>query len=272
MLTLSSPSLTVTLLDPAADRERFGVRYCTGGYIYQVEDSRHGPLLSGPTYPDSFNWFDGQGIPDAFNLSPLGQPTPSNPAQLVIGVGLCDLHAKQVLEFCEWDVQQAPNAIRMRTAHGFQGYALELQRTVELHGRTVRSTTLLRNTGEHTIPLRWFPHPFFPQLEGDDALCRVNFPVRIVDEAFYALDASGFIHRRGWPWDEGHFQPLDHDAQANLVIAQRHPALGLLLATCSYVPAFFPIWGNDRTFSWEPFLERGVAVGQELEWRIDYDF
>lgn len=272
MFTLSNDSLSVALLDPVADQARFGVRYCTGGYIYQVEDARHGALLSGPTYPDSFNWFDGQGIPDAFNLSPLGQPTPSNPAQLVIGVGLCDLGAKQVLEFCQWDVQHAPQAIQMRTAHGFQGYALELERSVELHGRTVRSAARLRNTGEQAIPLRWFPHPFFPQLATDDALCRVNFPVRIPNDSQYALDPGGFIHRRGWPWSGDYFQPLDHDAQTNLVIAQRHPALGLVLATCSYVPAFFPIWGNTRTFSWEPFYERSVAGGQAARWWIDYDF
>ena len=79
MYELRNNSLSVTILDPLADQERFGVRYCTGGYIYQVEDARHGPLLSGPTYPDSFNWFDGQGIPDAFNLSPLRDPDSAGP-------------------------------------------------------------------------------------------------------------------------------------------------------------------------------------------------
>jgi hypothetical protein len=71
VLTLANETLTVELLDPALDRDRFGVRYCTGGYIFQIRDATLGDLLSGPTYPASFNWFDGQGIPDAFNLSPL---------------------------------------------------------------------------------------------------------------------------------------------------------------------------------------------------------
>jgi len=35
---------------------------------------------------------------------------------------------------------------------------------------------------------------------------------------------------------------------------QNHPSLGLLAAKCSYCPTFFPIWGNGRTFSWEPYL------------------
>ena len=31
MYTLKNDSLDVSILDPVADRERFGVRYCTGG-------------------------------------------------------------------------------------------------------------------------------------------------------------------------------------------------------------------------------------------------
>ena len=68
MFTLSSETLVVEILDPVADQERFGVRYCTGGYIFQVTDAQHGPLLSGPTYPHDFNWFDGQGIPTPSTL------------------------------------------------------------------------------------------------------------------------------------------------------------------------------------------------------------
>ncbi len=61
-------------------------------------------------------------------------------------------------------------------------------------------------------------------------------------------------------------------ATNNLIIIQRHPQLGQLTATCSYAPDFFPIWGNQNTFSWEPYLERTIAGGQQLSWRIDYDF
>ena len=87
---------------------------------------------------------------------------------------------------------------------------------------------------------------------------------------------------------------------------QNHPSLGLLAAKCSYCPTFFPIWGNGRTFSWEPYLvsffcasffcarsgssdvhaqrkershmcgcagqERSVGGGMSEEWTIDYEF
>jgi len=271
MYSLKNDLLEVSILDPVADQARFGTRYCTGGYIYQITDARLGELLSGPTYPDGFNWFDGQGIPDAFNLSPLREPTDSGATALIIGIGLCDLQANQVTDFCRWEVAQAPDHIQMQTRHSFQAFALELERTVRLRRRTVRSLTRLKNTGQRPIPLRWFPHPFYPQ-PATDELCRVNIPVNFPANANYELAANGFICRQGWPWTDGRYQALDHAAQTNLVVLQKHPALGLVAATCSYVPAFFPIWGNGRTFSWEPFFERTVGAGQEISWWIDYDF
>lgn len=271
MYTLSNGSLEVAILDPQADRERFGTRYCTGGYIYQVSDAQRGPLMSGPTYPDSFNWFDGQGIPDAFNLAPLRDPGGDPATALIIGIGLCDTAANRILELCVWQVERAGARIRMRTSHTFGGHAVELERTVGLSGRTVRSYTRLRNAGERFVPLCWFPHPFYPQPEGGE-LCRVNIAVRMAENPGYTLAESGYIARRSWPDQKGYYQPLDHEARTNLVIQQRHPLLGLAAATCSYVPTFFPIWGNQHTFSWEPFFERLVAPGQEAAWGIDYDF
>ena len=103
MFTIGNDSLSVTLLDPVADRDRFGTRYCTGGYIFQIKDSTKGDLLSGPTFPDSFNVYDGQGIPDAFNQAPLRPRGKPGPEALVLGIGLCDLAQDRVLEFCHWD-------------------------------------------------------------------------------------------------------------------------------------------------------------------------
>jgi hypothetical protein len=270
MYSLANETLAVAVLDPVADQDRFGTRYCTGGYIFQVTDARLGDLLCGPTFPESYNRFDGQGLPEAFSHNPLHE---AREAQgMIIGVGRCDLARNEVEEFCQWEVVQQPDALLLRTEHGYQGYAVELERTVQLRGRTVRSATRLQNTGKRLIPVRWYPHPFYPQPEGAE-LCRFNLPVRFPDNPGYEVGGSGWIRRRNWPWDQrGHFQPLEHEAGTGLIVYQRHPKLGLVAATCSYVPAFFPIWGNGRTFSWEPYLERSLTPGQEASWWIDYEF
>ncbi len=271
MLSLKNEALEVTLLDPNNDRERFGTRYCTGGYIFQIADTTHGPLLTGPTYPESFNTYDGQGIPDAFNLYPLKEPASDAKEVLVIGVGLCDLAENRVLRFSPWEIEQEEGAVRMKTAQQFQRYALELKRTVRLADRSVESAIRLGNTGVLMIPVRWFPHPFFPQPESS-ALCRFNIPIQFSDNPGYEWGDDGYLHRKTFPDQIGHYLPLNHDAQSKLVVLQRHPKLGLVAASFSYVPDFFPIWGNQHTFSFEPFFERSVAPGQEIHWGIKYDF
>ena len=161
----------------------------------------------------------------------------------------------------------------MTTEQSLGGVALRLVRHVSVAGRTLRSHIELANTGQHPIPLSGYPHPFFPQLEGTDELCRFNIPIGFPDNDGFKIADSGYIARKNWPWDQaGKFQALDHEAPGNLVVFQKHPALGLIAATLSYVPAFFPIWGNKNTFSWEPFLERTVFRGQTLRWYIEYEF
>lgn len=270
MFHLSNSHLKVSILDPAEDQERFGTRYCTGGYIFQISDHEQGDLLTGPTYPDSFNVFDGQGIPDSFNRAPLRDPTDPNVA-LVIGVGSCDLASDDVLEFCAWDIRKGDHAIIMRTEQSLGNFALHLQRRVELHGRTVRSTTWLDNKGSVGFQISWFPHPFFPHPE-EDELCRVDFPLVIQDNPGYDLSPGGFIARKEWPWTTDYYLALDHNAHGPTTILQRHPKLGLIAGSTSYAPRFFPIWGNPNTFSWEPYFEQSIAPGQGLAWGMTYDF
>lgn len=279
MYILANEDLTISIVDPVADRQLLGTRYCTGGYIFSIQDRRHGELLSGPTYPESFNTFDGQGIPDAFNLAPLtgvdsprmaGVEVPRDGLALILGIGIVDLTTNTVTEWCTWEVSSGEHSIQMRTQHSFRGFDLTLQRTVRLLGRTVRSETEIENR-RRPVPVCWFPHPFYPQPE-DDELVKFSVPVRFPENEGYTLGANGFISRKSKTWHPGHYQALDHDATSKLTVIQRHPKLGLVTATCSYVPDLFPIWGNARTFSWEPFLERTVAPGQSLSWWIDYDF
>lgn len=273
MYLLNNNKLEVKLLDPIADRDKFGVRYCTGGYIYQVSDPRFGNLLTGPTYPDSFNWFDGQGIPDAFNWAPLRAPDKDDSEVLILGIGLCDVLNKQVTQFCDWQIETAAQHIRFTTQQRFANYALQLVRTVSLHERTVRSHTQITNQGSDFIPINWFPHPFYAQPKQSDELCLLNIPIAIESQnQGYACGANGFIQRKTWPEQKGFYLPLEHQAQQPLTVLQRHDQLGLVGATCSYVPDYFPIWGNQHTFSWEPFFQHIVAPAKSISWWIDYHF
>lgn len=271
MFTLRNDALSVDILDPVADRARFGTRYCTAGYIFQIEDAARGPLLTGPTYPESFNTFDGQGIPDAFNQIPLRDRAYIGPDALILGIGVCNMVENRVTEFAAWEIEHDEGRAVFATTHSFQDFEIRLSRRVSLSGRTVRSWTSVANRGKGLIPLSWFPHPFFPQ-PADNELCAFNIPVRFPENEGYEFGPNGFIRRRGPVVSRGHFQALEHEARAALTVLQRHPALGLIGAQTSYVPAFFPIWGNARTFSWEPYFERMLASGERVEWWIDYSF
>jgi hypothetical protein len=70
-----------------------------------VDDARHGPLVNGPTYPESYNAFDGQGIPDAF------QPhiQVEGGLALGIGIGLIDTRSK-IVEPCMWSIEIEPRS------------------------------------------------------------------------------------------------------------------------------------------------------------------
>ncbi len=69
MIQLSNRELTLDLLDPDSDPSRLGTRYCWGGYIWQVHDVRHGPLLTGPEWPEPKPTpFNGQGLPESFRF------------------------------------------------------------------------------------------------------------------------------------------------------------------------------------------------------------
>jgi hypothetical protein len=119
--------------------------------------------------------------------------------------------------------------------------------------------------------MRWYPHPFYPQPEGDE-LVKLNIPLEPIEDAGYFLAENGFITRKGWKWEKGFYLSLNHTPTTNLVVLQKHPKLGLVAGTCSYAPDYFPIWGNPITFSWEPYLERSIGHGQEYSWWIDYEF
>jgi len=283
MYTLNNGQLEVSILDPVADQVHLGARYVTGGYIWQVTDSQHGPLLSGPVYPNPNPiTFHGQGLPEAFfNALSSGKSTAGDTETvLVLGVGLVEQATverperhRQVSQFCEWSVAQSAGRVTMTTEHAIAEYAAEIVRDVLLVERTVRSTTTLRNTGRADIDFRWFPHPFFPLVPNGEAV-RFSLPVSFPENSGYAMRSDGMIVRRlesGWGPEGGFFQEVTVQTPGNLAAVLRHPQVGLVGVTCDYAPGWMPIWGNGCTFSVEPYLIETVPAGKEATWSVTYD-
>jgi hypothetical protein len=268
MLYLENGRLKVHVLDPVADRARLGTRYCAAGFVFQVEDFERGghPLLSGPTYPDAYNLHDGQGAPDAFRPA-LAEDRGA--AALGIGIGLIDVDANAVLEAAQWRIGRREAAVTFSTRQAFEGWTFDLERTLTLTGRTLRVETRLANTGKRLVPFQWYPHPFWP-VNPTGECCRFSVPVTLPDNPGYELLPDGFLRTRAAPPAGGWFLWAGTSADRPVQILQRHPLLGLVAAWTDYVPAKLPVWGNARTFSFEPYCERVVNPGTETSWSITY--
>ena len=74
-----------------------------------------------------------------------------------------------------------------------------------------------------------------------------------------------------WTGKENYYQTIDHPCDRPFVVLHRHPAVGMISGSIDYIPALLPVWGNPRTISWEPHLERTLAQGQEASWTVEYE-
>lgn len=283
MYTLNSADLSVSILDPIADVKRLGSRYCTGGYIWQVTDANKGLLLTGPEYPREPNTFDGQGMPEMFHR-PLGaEDVPVGGEVGCIGVGRVrrtspnepfDVrYNREVIEFVKWQVQVDPHSITMRTRQTFKDWTFDLERQVTLEGRKVSSRTRVHNQGKDVLPVRWFPHPFFP-LTTDGVLCAFSIPVSMPENPGYRMNPQGFVARKpDHDWQTGWFQPMTYEKSGDsLTVVEQHSAVGQVKAMTDYMPSFLPIWGNANTFSFEPYHEFTLSCGEAAAWSITYQF
>jgi hypothetical protein len=161
----------------------------------------------------------------------------------------------------------------MSGEHSLRDWRYSLSRTVSLSHRTVRLATTLRNCGAAVVPLCAFAHPFFPPNAGP-GLCRFSVPVREFENSGFYRDADGWICRRPeHDWEQGAYQRLEHERQGDrLEIVQHHDRLGQVITTLDFMPSRIAILGNDRTFSFEPFIERDLAPRDSASWSVEYRF
>jgi hypothetical protein len=283
VLRLAHGDLGVNVLDPRTDGARLGSRYCAGAYVWSVTDAARGEVFAGPHYPDPEPPpFDGQGAPEVFELA-LGQHAASVGDDVyVLGVGRVrresprrPFHVRDnptVTERAAWDIT-TPNAdtLHFRTNARFRDFAFELERTLVFEGRTLTSGTLVRNTGACELPLRWFAHPFFPWSTDDG--CRLSLESALPDGAALVERDDGLIIRRpGSDWQRGHYIVPRVALGGALVVEQRHPTLGVVRVCCRFPLGGLAFWGNERTFSLEPFFQTIVLPHTEARWALAYEF
>jgi hypothetical protein len=282
VLALEGDGITVSVLEPGADLARLGSRYCSGGYVWQVTDERHGELLAGPCYPaPEPPPFDGQGAPEVFELA-LGQHESALGHDVyVLGVGrvrrespVRPFHVRDnptVTERAEWDLDVTRSSLRATTSAEFRSFGLELVRKLEVSGRTLTSTTRVTNLGAPALPLRWFAHPFFPW--ADARCCRLSLEYALPPGAALLEDDGGFVTRRaGADWASGHYVVPRVALGGELSVEQCHPKLGAVHVRCRFPLGGLALWGNARTFSFEPFFQTLLESGSAVSWSIQYVF
>jgi len=286
MFHLENAGLRVAILDPVADRGHIGSRYCAGGYIWQVKDNAKGDLLSGPRYPDPAPpVFDGQGLPEAFEIALGAADAKVGEPVWVIGVGkvkrvspVRPFHVRDnptILELASWKTEQAGAMLTMTSRQTFKDWDLLLTRKVLLKGRTLVSGTTVRNQGKADAPIRWFAHPFFPHAGYQVCSLSVEcaFPAFVPEAGGFRFDASGAIERNpDFDWNAGCFQLLNLPFGAPVEVRQKHPSLGEVKVECKFPVAWMPIWANENTVSFEPYYHTVVHPGGQTEWTIRYGF
>jgi len=175
-----------------------------------------------------------------------------------------------VIEFADWHVETEPSMVAMAARHVFGRFAADLERRVSVKDRVVTSHSTVRNTGEETLPLRWFAHPFFPWAS---AVCRLSLECSVPSNPGFSMGADGLLRRNEMhDWNVGCYQPLQLCYGFPLRIEQKHPMMGTVEIACDFPVAWLPMWGNAATVSPEPYYHTVLEPGSSAEWSIRYRF
>ncbi len=277
MFEIANDSLRVDVLDPAADRARLGARYGWGGYIWQVHDRMAGPLFSGPEWPETAPLpFNGQGLPESFrHRTRDGRPlTWQDDRGVALGIGELAAMADDtvVVAPCAWHITPFGCGIRFRTHQQVADIDYQLERTLGLFDRELRSTSRLTNCSNTPLRLEWFAHPFFTLTNGR---IRMELPseTTMAENPGFVLNAGVVAFKRTFVGkDDGHLDFLHLPAGQPLQCRINHPRLTHIDFATTFVPSECLVWGNGNTFSIEPYQVLDLAPRETRDWNLRYTF
>lgn len=277
MLNLSNDQLRVEILDPVCDGSLLGVRYCTGGYIWQVHDPKAGALLTGPEWPaPSPLPFNGQGLPESFRHRTRDgrRLTWRGDQGIAIGIGeIADTTSETVVvQPCIWQISGTSEALVFETSQQAAGFDYALRRTIVLSGRRLISRSRLTNRASERLELQWFAHPFFALT---DRRIRVELPPGTVmaDNPGFLIEQDVLAHKRKFNGQtDGHMDFLQLTAGSTTSFLLDHPVLTNMRFSASFSPFECAVWGNSVAFSIEPYQTLALPSGESQEWELRYDF
>lgn len=279
MRHLGNSELTVDLLDPASDLARLGPRFCWGGYIWQVNDRKAGPLLAGPEWPKPEpSPFNGQGLPESFRHSTMeGKPLLWDGAEgLAPGAGTLTRDPQggiAVSSPCRWSSDFTETSAIYRTEQTAGAWSYALERAVELKGRRLESRSSLTNRARTPLVLEWFAHPFFSLQPDGRAALRLPKETRLDENPGYVLENGELGFRRAFDGEfDGCLVRLGLPAGSAFEIGVSHPRLEGLRFAGDFAPFQCVLWANGNTVSTEPYLALSLAPGETRAWTLAYDF
>jgi hypothetical protein len=279
MLHLTNAELTVDLLDPAAEHERLGPRFCWGGYIWQVHDEQVGTLLTGPEWPVATPLpHNGQGLPGSFRHSTTeGQPLLwDGAAGLALGAGALGRDASGnvvVTTPTAWQVDMKTDRAVFRARQTMGRWSYELERSIELRGRRIVSRSRLTNRGPEPLKLEWFAHPFFALEAHGKLTATLSKEISLAENPGYVLANGELTFKRPFVGlHDGCLVHLELPAAKPFAVSLTHPKLAFLRFATDFAPFKCVLWANGNTLSFEPYLALDLAPGQSREWTLTYEF
>ena len=279
MLHLENGELRLDVLDPTHERHLLGLRFCSGGYIWQVHDPSAGPLVTGPQWPHPTPGpYNGQGLPESFrHRTREGRPlTWTGQRGVACGVGEIASDANgdvSLVEPCTWTIAREPDRLVFQTRHTVAGFDCEVTRRLILTGRTVVSESQLTNHADEPMGLEWFAHPFFAT--GTNGAIRAGLPMgmRLPDNPGFSIEDQVLTPKRPFTHErDGHMDFLQFPPLIAPEFRINHPTLTGVKFTPSFAPSECVVWGNHITFSIEPYHVLNVPPGGTQQWSLRYDF